>query len=172
MADNQVILKTLIQGATVELFQSYDIAVAQMLQNQRLPKKVDDYVGGYGTFTGDCLNGTLGLLVPKPVFSLASLKGPRIFNILDWTKELTNQLFGRIKSRLAHYKMLIRGDIPSALDGKSLEMRVAANRPFMTAHFRSIRGEVIVTVAGTIDYSKFQFSSLVHMAEAGDIIML
>jgi hypothetical protein len=64
MADNQAILKTLIQGATVELFQFYSIAVAPMLQNQPLPKKVDDYVGGYGTFTGEGLNGTLGLLVP------------------------------------------------------------------------------------------------------------
>ena len=170
MADNQAILKTLIQGATVELFQSYGIAVAPTLQNQPLPKTVDDYVGGYGAFTGGGLNGTLGLLVPKPVFSLASLEGPRIINILDWTKELTNQLFGRIKSRLAYYQMLLRGDIPSALEGKSLEMRVAASSPFMTVHFRSIRGEVIVTVAGTIDYSKFKFSSLI-MAEAGDIIM-
>jgi hypothetical protein len=172
MVDNQSILKTLIQGATVELFQCYRIAVAPMLQNQPLPKQVNDYVGGYGTFTGDGLNGTLGLLVPKTVFSLASVEGIRIFNILDWTKELTNQLFGRIKSRLAHYQMLILGAIPSALDGKSLEMRVAASSPFMTAHFRSIRGQVIVTVAGTIDYSKFQFSSLTHVPEAGDIVML
>jgi hypothetical protein len=171
MADNRAILRTLIQSATVELFQYYGIAVAPMPVMQPLPTKLEQHVGGYGTFTGKGCNGTLGLLVPKEVFALTKFEGLRVLNILDWTKELTNQLLGRIKNRLVQYQMPIRGDIPSAIDGKSLELRVAASNPFVIVCFRSIRGEIIVTLTGSIDYSRLQFSGNVASAEEGDIIL-
>lgn len=171
MADNRGILKTLIQSATVELFQSYGIAVAPVALVQPLPTRLDQHVGGYGAFSGKSFNGTLGLLVPKEVFTLTKFEGLRVLNILDWTKELTNQLLGRIKNRLIQYQMPIRADIPSAIDGRSLELRVAASNPFVIVHFRSIRGDVIVTMTGTIDYTKLQFSGTVAAAEEGDIIL-
>lgn len=171
MSDNRSILKTLIQSATVELFQSYGIAVAPVALTQPLPTKLDGHVGGYGTFSGKALNGTLGLLVPKEVFALTKLEGLRVLNILDWTKELTNQLLGRIKNRLIQYQMPIRADIPSAIDGKSLELRVAASNPFVIVFFRSIRGEVIVTMTGNIDYTKLQFSGTITTAQEGDVIL-
>jgi hypothetical protein len=171
MVDNRAILKTLIQSATVELFQVYGIAVAPVALMQPMPTKVDQHVGGYGTFTGKSFNGTLGLLVPKEVFTLTKIEGLRVLNILDWTKELTNQLLGRIKNRLVQYQMPIRADIPSAIDGKSLELRVAASNPFIIVHFRSIRGDIIVTMTGTIDYTKLQFSGAIATAAEGDIIL-
>ncbi len=171
MADNRAILRTLVQGATVELFQYYGVAVAPAALLQPLPTRLDQHVGGYGTFTGKSFNGTLGLLIPKEVFSLTKLEGLRVLNILDWTKELTNQLLGRIKNRLFQYQVTIRADIPSAIDGKSLELRVAASNPFVIVHFRSIRGDIVVTMTGSIDYTKLQFSGTVAAAEEGDIIL-
>jgi hypothetical protein len=171
MADNRSILVTLIQSATVELFQCYGVATAPVAVPLPLPSKLDQHVGGYGTFVGTDFNGTLCLLVPNDVFFLTKVEGLRFFNVLDWTKELTNQLLGRIKNRLVQYQVFVRGNVPSVIDGKSLEMRVAASRPLVTTVFRTIRGDIVVTISGSIDYSKLHYSGTHTTANEGDIIL-
>ena len=172
MADNRAILVTLIQSATVELFQSYGVAAAPAVVPPPLPSKLDQHVGGYGTFTGTGFNGTLCLLVPKDVFFLTKVEGLRLSNVLDWAKELTNQLLGRIKNRLAQYQMFVRSGVPSALDGKSLELRVSTSHPLVTMAFRTIRGDIVVTVAGSIDFSKLHYSGAAATADEEEVILV
>ena len=171
MPDNRTFLKTIIQSATVELFQAYRVAAAPVVTGSQLAENLDNYVGGYGNFYGPGLNGTLAMLVPRDVFSLVKVEGLRVFNVLDWTRELTNQLLGRIKNRLVQYQMALRTDTPSAIEGKSLELRRAGATPFVSIVFRTIRGDILVTLTGTIDYSKFSYSGAVVTANEGDVIL-
>ncbi len=171
MFDNRVVLKTVIQSATVELFQVYCVAVAPVSTESTVAVNFAQYVGGFGNLSGVGLNATLSLLVPKGMYALIKVEGLPLYNILDWTRELTNQLLGRIKNRLAHYQLNLRADIPSATEGKALEMRQSKTSPFVTVTFRSIRGDVIVALAGTVDYTKLSYSGSVGTANEGDVIL-
>ena len=163
---------TLIQSTTVELFQFYGIAVAPLAVPLPLPSKLDQHVGGFGAFAGADFNGTLCLLVPKDVFFLTKIEGLRHCSTLDWAKELTNQLLGRLKNRLVHYQVFVNGGgVPSAIDGKSLQLRVAESNPVVNTVFRTIRGDIFVTICGSIDYSKLRYSGANLTASEGEIIL-
>ncbi len=170
MSDNRVVLKTIIQSATVELFQVYAVAVAPV-SGTSAPFNFEQYVGGFGSFYGTGLNATLSLLVPKDAFTLIKVEGLRLYNVLDWTRELTNQLLGRIKNRLAQYQLHLRTDIPSATEGKALEIRQTKAAPFVSVTFRTIRGDILVALAGTVDYTKLSYSGAVTTANEGDVIL-
>ena len=170
MSDNRIVLKTIIQSTTVELFQAYALAVAPVSTEVGTPK-LDNYVGGAGGLYGAGLNATLSLLVPKDVYSLIKVEGLGLYNVLDWTRELTNQLLGRVKNRLSKYQPNIRTDLPSAAEGRGLEIRQARLKPFITLTFRTIRGEIWVVLAGSIDYTKLAYSGAIGVAGEGEMIL-
>jgi hypothetical protein len=170
MADNRILLKTIIQSTTVELFQAYALAVAPISGEVSAPK-FDNYVGGVGGLYGPGLSATLSLLVPKDVYTLIKVEGLRLYNVLDWTRELTNQLLGRVKNRLSKYQPNIRTDLPNAAEGKGLEIRQAKVKPFLTVAFRTIRGEIWVVLAGSIDYTKLEYSGSIGVASEGEVIL-
>jgi hypothetical protein len=91
--------------------------------------------------------------------------------VLDWTRELTNQLLGRIKNRLAQYQVTLRTDIPSATEGKALEMRQVKFNPVLNLIFRTIRGDIVVALSGAVDYSKLYYNGSIANAAEGDIIL-
>ena len=169
MSDNRVVLKTIIQGATVELFQVYAVALAPVSASPTV--NLERYVGGYGNFSSSGLNGTLSLLVPKDAYALIKIEGLRLYSVLDWTRELTNQLLGRIKNRLSQYQVILRTDIPSATEGKALELRQGKLNPILNLVFRTIRGDVVVALTGTVDYSKLTYNGALTHANEGDIIL-
>jgi len=171
MSDNRVVLTTIIQSTTVELFQVYGVAVAPTAGVLSGKVLLEQYVGGFGSFYGTGFNATLSLLVPKDVLPLIKLEGLRLYNVLDWTRELTNQLLGRIKNRLAQYQLKLRTDMPSATEGKALEMRQSKTSPFVQISFRTIRGDVIVALTGSVDYTKISYSGLADTASEGDVIL-
>jgi len=170
MSDNRNVLKTIVQSSTVELFQAYALAVAPVAAEVGTPK-LDNYVGGAGGIYGPGLNATLSLLVPKDVYSIIKVEGVRLYNVLDWTRELTNQLMGRVKNRLTKYQPNIRTDLPSAAEGRGLEIRQTKMKPFLTVSFRTIRGEIWVVLAGAIDYTKLAYSGARSTAGEGELIL-
>ena len=171
MADNRAIFVTLIQSATVELFHSYGVAAAPAAVSLQFPSKLDQHLGGDIAFTGSGFNGTLYLLVPKDVFFLTKVECLNLLNMLDWAKELTNQLLGRVKNRLVRYQLFVHCGIPSSLVGKSLELRWAISKPLLTTAFRTIRGDVFVTIIGSIDFSQLQYAGDAAAADEGEIIL-
>jgi hypothetical protein len=101
-----------------------------------------------------------GLLVP-PVAG-----GPAMNDAL---RELTNQLIGRIKNRLMHFQVTLRVGLPSATKKQLLKQR--SSTPAMCYRFRTLRGEIVVTLEGSVHTEPLNYSGKVQVAKEGDFIV-
>ena len=173
MPEQRAVLDSVIQSSTIEVFQAYGIAVAPIPRFSTVPKDKDleDYLAGLTTFAGRGFNGTLTLLLPQETLSLARHDITRPASSLDWTRELTNQLIGRIKNRLMQFQVSAQSGLPTAMSGPSLPRRGNRAAPFAVYGFRTLRREVVVTLTGAVDYSIFVYSGMVSTANEGDIIL-
>jgi hypothetical protein len=169
--DGRVLLATMIQGSTVDLFQSWGIAVAPLppsrndaahLQSRPLMALIH--------FTAPTMQGALGLIVPKEVFELVKQDTGRPFAGLDWVQENVNQLLGRLKSRLLSFQVTLSIGLPQMLSEQALKAMI--EKGLLGAYrFRTLRGEVSVTLSGRIDYSRLEYSGLSAGVTEGDVIV-
>jgi hypothetical protein len=169
--DGRAMLETMIQSATVDLFHAAGIAVAPLAAN-----RIDcDAVSSQAlmamiNFSGAGASGTIGLLVPSPVFELVRQDPARPFSGMSWVQDSVNQLLGRLKARLLQFQMPLQMGLPMSMDNKGLQHLM--KQGILAAYrFRTLRGEISVTLSGRIDYAKLNYSSTVtHVAE-GDIVI-
>jgi hypothetical protein len=173
MLDSRTTLHTIVQGSTVDLFHSCDIAVAPVDRHlqQREPIPYHD-LAGMISFIGRGFTGTLTLGVPPEVFALARNNGPsRPADVRDWVREITNQLCGRIKSRLLQFQIVLQVGLPMSLTREAFE-RQKNRGPFFAAYvFRTLRGEIVVTLGGDIRHDLFVYTGAPESASEGDIII-
>src|SRR5258707_10859996 len=115
-------IDALIQGALVELFQIYGVALAPSAPNSsRSTAKGDEVCAAIG-FTrapvdhGASQPGRLALAMPTAVFALLKGYDPRSARRDDWAREFTNQLMGRIKNRLLPFGPTLRIGLPCSTD--------------------------------------------------------
>jgi hypothetical protein len=164
-------LETMIQSSTVDLFHAGGIAIAPVAANlvdrENVASQTLMATIGFG---GDGANGALALLVPFGVFELVKQDPVRPFTGMAWVQDSVNQLLGRIKSRLLPYQLTLQMGLPAALDEKGLKQLVAQGI-LATFRFRTLRGEVSVTLSGKIDYAKLNYSGHVNHATEGDIVL-
>jgi hypothetical protein len=166
------LLDALVQSSAVELFQSRGIAVAP------LPSSVGNpHQGTYFTLAGVVAlssakaNGSLTLSWADPVFSLftppvaaSSLAGR------DLMRELTNQLAGRVKNRLLNFTLMLTIGVPTVLSGQALERQRPRRDTEVVYMFRTLRGEIVVTMDMTIDGDALNYSNTNRVAKEGDFI--
>jgi hypothetical protein len=160
-------LDVLVQAATVDLFRSYGLAIAPM------PKKVTgagvgrsgDLVGSI-RFSGSGASGTLWLVLSPEVVQQTRSSEMRVFQSVDWTRELANQLMGRLKNRLLRYQVHVQAELASAsVRAGSLVFDQGDLYPF-----RTLRGEITVILAATLDGARFVYSS-VEVGNEGDVVL-
>jgi hypothetical protein len=166
------LLDALVQSTTVELFQSRGIAVAPISAQQGNPHQVVYFsLAGLVTLSGPHANGSLTLSWADGVFSLFS---PPItetsIGARDLLRELTNQLSGRIKNRLLNYTVALTIGVPSVLSGQALERQRPRRETEVVYQFRTLRGEVVVTLDLDIDPSALTYSGAHRVAKEGDFI--
>jgi hypothetical protein len=173
MLDSRTTLRTIVQGSTVDLFHSCDIALGPLERHllQRDPVPFHD-LSAIISFVGRGFTGSLTLAMPAEVFTL--VKQPdraRGLDMRDWAREITNQLCGRIKSRLLQFQISLQVGLPSSLTKEAFE-RYRSRGPFFAAYFfRTLRGEVVVTLGGEIRHDVFVYSGVSESAAEGDIIL-
>lgn len=170
MLAGRAVLNTIIQSSMVDLFRSVGIVVAPMPHLDKMPTALPQYLGGSVSFAGNAMNGALSLLVPVDVIELSRDDGLRSSSPIDFVRELTNQLMGRLRNRLSQYQTELRAGLPVGLHGASLQTR-AQEKPFALYGFRTLRGEVVVTLTGNIDCSNLVYSWTENAAQEGDIIL-
>jgi hypothetical protein len=169
--DGRALLATMIQGSTVDLFQTWCIAVAPAPTSRRDMTDVTcRALMGQIQFSAPAMQGTLGLLVPKDVFELVRQDPSRPFSGVDWVQENVNQLLGRLKSRLLPFQVTLRLGLPQLLTEQALQSSVAKG-PLGVYRFRTLRGEVTVILNGKVDYSKLEYSGVAASLTEGDIIV-
>jgi hypothetical protein len=169
--DGRSVLETMIQGSTVDLFHAAGIAVAPIASTRVDPSAVTSralmsIIG----FSGSGMSGSLGMLVPTGVFELVKQDPSRPFTGPAWVQDSVNQLLGRIKARLLQFQVTLQMGLPASLDEKGLKQLVSQG--ILAAYrFRTLRGEIAVTLSGKVDYSKLNYTNQTSFASEGDIII-
>lgn len=171
MIDGRITLATIVQSSTVELFRVFEIAVAPIASVKLLPVDLGRQLSAAATFASPVMSGSLALFVPQEVHSLARQPVQRPFEPRDWTKELCNQLLGRIKNRLHGCDIDLRTGLPTSVTGTLLERHHSDKPPEGIFGFRTLRGAVTVTLTGNIDYSRINYTGKQCVAKEGDVIL-
>jgi hypothetical protein len=169
--DGRQMLETMIQSSTVDLFHAAGIAVAPVAAS-----RVDrDHLSSQNLmamipFDGSGASGTLALLVPIGVFDLVKQDPARPFTGAAWVQDSVNQLLGRLKTRLLSYQLLIQMGLPAPMDEKGLK-QLMSQGILAAFRFRTLRGEVSVTLSGKVDSSKLSYTSQITHATEGDVLI-
>lgn len=144
-------LDVLVQAATVDLFRDYGLAAAPMPKRRAVTGfgSAGDIVGSI-RFSEAGANGSLWLILSTDVAQQTRRSATRVFQAVDWTRELVNQLMGRLKNRLLRYQVHVQ-----------VELATAAVRPGRVVFdqgdlypFRTLRGEIGVVLASSLDPRK------------------
>ncbi|HXK19707.1 MAG TPA: hypothetical protein VNG33_17975 [Polyangiaceae bacterium] len=88
----------------------------------------------------------------------------------DLMRELTNQLAGRVKNRLLNFTLMLNIGVPTVLSGPALERQRPRRDTEVVYLFRTLRGEIVVTLDLTIDPSALNYSNTNRVAKEGDFI--
>jgi hypothetical protein len=165
------ILDVILQSCTVELFHALGVAVAPIARSwtAAAPREHFNTVGTT-TFADPKANGTLILSLDDGVYALFSQPavGPAAKD--DLLRELTNQLAGRIKNRLLQFQVALRIGLPTVLKKQTLDRQFATATPFAAYVFRTLRGEIVMTMTGSIDPDALNYATRVEVAKEGDFI--
>jgi len=168
----QQILDITVQSCTVELFHSLGVAVAPLPRSRSgaVAREHFDLVGivRFATTKG---NGSLMVSMEQAVYGLLTppVAGNHAMN--DALREITNQLIGRIKNRLIHFQVTLRAGLPTTMRKQLIPQKRPAMGQVECYVFRTLRGEVIITIAGTIHNESMSYTNHVRVAKEGDFIL-
>lgn len=165
------ILDVILQSCTVELFHALGVAVAPIARSwtASAPRAHFDTIGAT-TFSEKKANGTLLLSLDDAVYALFPTPALTSHARHDLLRELTNQLMGRIKNRLLQFRLTLRTGLPNVMHKQTVERQFASSTPFAAYVFRTLRGEVVMTVHGIIDEAALDYASRAEVAKEGDFL--
>ena len=172
------LMDTIVQGALVELFQSCGVAVAPQprgrldLSQLKIPEvsAAISFTLAQSVKATPC-PGRLTLSLPDALFTIMRAESMRRPQQLDWVRELTNQLAARIKHRLLPFGAAMQPLLPSLITRDTLEAQRARFASMRIYLGRTLRGDVLVTLDGTIDESRLVYSGPADIGNAGDVII-
>ena len=148
----------LLQGAMVDLFQAYGVALAPLPRDTR--EKPDPYpdLAAVIAFTcagnGNSATGKLSLSMPSPLFDVMRGDSAHLGRAADWMRELANQLMGRFKNRLLPYGTTLQAGLPGSIGREALEAQLSRATNLRIYRARTLRGEVVTTLDGTLKDSE------------------
>ena len=165
----------LVQGALVELFQAYGVALAPM--PRAAPRdtvrfhEVTATIGFFRDAPGHSKHhGRLTLSMPRALFALVKDDEIRAARPDDWARELANQLMGRIKNRLLQFGATLQIGLPASINPNSEEKPEPAST-LRVYTGRTLRGAVLVTLDGMPDESELSYVGPEGLALEGDVIL-
>jgi CheY-specific phosphatase CheX len=88
----------------------------------------------------------------------------------DLMRELTNQLAGRIKNRLLNFALMLTIGVPTVLSGQALERQRQRRETEVVFLFRTLRGEVVVTLDLQLEGDSLSFTGEGRVAKEGEFI--
>jgi len=123
------------------------------------------------TLTSPKAHGSLSLSWADPVFSLFTPPIPATsLSARDLMRELTNQLAGRVKNRLLNFALMLNIGVPTVLSGQALERQRPRRDTEVLYLFRTLRGEIVVTLDLIIDPTALNYSGTNRVAKEGEFI--
>jgi hypothetical protein len=165
------VLDVILQSCTVELFHALGVALAPVARawTASAPREHFELVGACA-FSDPKANGTLVLSLEDSVYALFPHPALTSRAKQDFLRELTNQLIGRIKNRLLQFSLTLRTGLPSVVRKQMIDQQFGAATPFAAYVFRTLRGEIVMTVHGLIDESALNYATRIEVPKEGDFI--
>jgi hypothetical protein len=163
-------IDVIIQSSAVGLFHALGVALAPLPRKPApgAPWSLD--WAGYADFDAPCMRGSLTLSLPDDLCQSLRFDGARVQNTSDLLRELTNQLLGRIKNRLVQFNVTLRTGLPTIVDRATLARRTAGLATLVYP-FRTLRGEIAVTLYGQVNDSALVYTGGIETPTEGDIIL-
>ena len=121
-------------------------------------------------FSGKGYTGLLTLAVPVEVIDLTRKESKLATNQRDWTRELTNQLMGRIKNRLMRFQIQPQIALPTVWEREGPLRHGKFSDAAIGYLFRTLRGQLLVVLDASIDESVFNYSGSEITGSEGDVI--
>jgi len=166
-------LDSLVQGSLVDLFAAYSVAVAPLPRQLRMVATTLPDISAAMGFTVLGTTGRKGritLSVPTSVLDRMPLSAGGALKA-DWTRELTNQLMGRIKNRLLQFNVRLQVGVSTLIDSKNLAHQLATALDTRVYAARTLRGEAVVTIDGLPEDSELVYVGNNNQASEGDTIL-
>ncbi|RYZ04220.1 MAG: hypothetical protein EOO73_24340 [Myxococcales bacterium] len=163
-------IDALVLGALVDLFQAYGVAMAPLprIAASRAPALPE--LSATIAFTrAGAAPGRLSLSAPAAVLDLT--RNGAETQRTDWTRELTNQLMGRIKNRLLHFSVRVEVAHLVAVDSKQLALQLERAPNARVYAGRTLRGEVVVTLIGLPEESELSYVGGSAQPAEGDLLL-
>jgi hypothetical protein len=163
----------LVQRSTIDLFAAYGVAVAPMAASDAPASKVSDSlkVGTVQVSTATH-RGQLALGVSQTMLERTNPRAA--LAPLDWLRELTNQLAGRVANRFARYRVPMVTSLPNALASARQPERaahVASQAPALCVHFHALRDSLEVRLTGGFEHAELSPNPLPGIQDEGDITL-
>jgi hypothetical protein len=164
---SRAFMDLILQRSTIELFESYGVAVAPT-NSSEADRKPPDLIGSV-QLSGSAIRGVLTLAASSATVTRTLQRTSEAQGLQDWVRELTNQLAGRIRNRFARYQLAIQVSLPTTKDPRSEPPK--GKHTELVYVFRTLKDDVVVKLSGDIDEASLVFSSNAAVAEEGEIIL-
>ena len=165
-------IDSFVQGSLVDLFAAYNVAVAPRPRTLRISSPtLPDMSAAIGfSRQPSGQQGRLSLSLPS---SLLELMSPSTVGSLqsDWTRELANQLMGRIKNRLLPFNVRLRLGVSSGIESAKLAQRLEASQDLRVYTGRALRGELVVTLEGLPDDTELSYVGQTNTPSEGATLL-
>jgi hypothetical protein len=120
-----------------------------------MPPITDEHVGGFVTFLGRGVRGSLAIISTFPIIAAlhpARARGQAISSagdrllLRDFAGELANQLLGRVKNRLWAFGLRFETSVPNVYSGRPLSLAIQALKPVRSFLFSRDQDVAVVLV--------------------------
>jgi hypothetical protein len=167
------VIDTLLQSATVAVFHACGVATAPLPPGELSPEALAwDFPVGVIAFRGPGIHAALVLSLPRALSNRLEAQHGAQVDGRDVLRELTNLIMGRLKNRLLAYQVTLTNSLPVCRDRQSeLERLLPKVGPCTAYRFRTLDGEILLALKGSIDESSFCYSSTIKINAEGDIII-
>ncbi len=165
------IVAVIVQRSTVDLFAAHGVTVAPVgLPAGRPWTRPADHLVGIIQVTAPKRRGILtistsGALLTKMKPSVVDRAAQE-----DWVREVVNQLGGRIRNKLARYKLHLQLSLPTSLKGAAADNKITGGAA-LEFLFHTLRDEIHVTLTGGFDDVGLVVQGDLGMADEGDVVL-
>jgi hypothetical protein len=171
---DRTIVSLIVQRSTIELFGAYNVAVAPVpiaSADLRPDLRPTDHLVGMVQVTGTDRRGLLTMSTSPVTLARTRQLGPDIRAQLDWMRELTNQLAGRIKSKFARYRLPLQMGLPTALSSSAMDRNHLIHPTDLVLLFHTLRDQIVCTLSGGFDDTGLTLLSEPAVADEGEVIL-
>lgn len=156
-SSSRVTVDSLVQGSLVELFAAYSVALAPLPRAGAASWAVPE-VSASAAFRRQGVSEAGRLTLSLSTALLDQMKASESTAVkLDWARELTNQLLGRIKNRLLPFGVQLEIGALALMSSQMLEHELERGSGFRVYAARTLRGLVLVTLRGLPEDSALSY---------------